>query len=116
MDVRGEATTTFVHNIDYNAKGQRRLIEYGNGARTTYQYEPETFRLVIADRRAIKPVARPDVHLRPGRQHHPNSRCRPADDLLNPGGRPHNDYTYDAIYRLITAPGANISGRLLNQS
>lgn len=36
----------FVTNIDYNAKGQRERIEYGNGARTEYTYDTETFRLV----------------------------------------------------------------------
>ena len=34
-----------VTNIDYNAKGQRTLIEYGNGVATEYSYEPATFRL-----------------------------------------------------------------------
>ena len=31
---RSGAATPFVTNIDYNAKGQRTLIDYGNGART----------------------------------------------------------------------------------
>ena len=35
----------FVDNIDYNAKGQRILISYSNGATTTYDYEQRTFRL-----------------------------------------------------------------------
>src|SRR5262249_1212697 len=30
-----------VTDIDYNAKGQRELIEYGNGASTTYNYDPK---------------------------------------------------------------------------
>ncbi|HEY9814848.1 MAG TPA: hypothetical protein V6D20_03445, partial [Candidatus Obscuribacterales bacterium] len=37
--------TPFVTNIDYDAKGQRSLIEYDNGVRTTYTYDRETFRL-----------------------------------------------------------------------
>src|SRR5258708_4478225 len=46
VNLRGAATTTpFVTNIDYNAKGQRTLIEYGNGSRTFYSYDPETFRM-----------------------------------------------------------------------
>src|SRR5262249_36780595 len=44
--VRGAGTSTpFVRNIDYNAKGQRELIEYGNGTATEYAYDPLTFRL-----------------------------------------------------------------------
>src|SRR5207244_700048 len=34
-----------VTNIDYNAKGQRKLIAYGNGAQTAYEYDLLTFRL-----------------------------------------------------------------------
>ncbi len=34
-----------VTKINYNAKGQRTLIEYGNGTKTTYTYDPLTFRL-----------------------------------------------------------------------
>ncbi len=37
--------TAFVANINYNAKGQRTLIQYGNGAATTYEYDAKTFRL-----------------------------------------------------------------------
>jgi len=33
-------------NIDYNAKGQRERIRYGNAAETEYRYDRETFRLV----------------------------------------------------------------------
>ena len=46
VNLRGAATATlFVTNINYNAKGQRELISYGNGAETTYEYDPLTFRL-----------------------------------------------------------------------
>ena len=44
--LRGAATpTSFVSNIDYNARGQQTAIAYGNGTSTTYTYDPETFRL-----------------------------------------------------------------------
>ncbi len=46
VNLRGAAVATpFVTDIDYNAKGQRTLIDYGNGVRTTYEYDPLTFRL-----------------------------------------------------------------------
>jgi RHS repeat-associated protein len=38
--------TPFVRRIDYNARSQRTLVRYANGAHTTYDYDPETFRLV----------------------------------------------------------------------
>ena len=41
VNLRGaSATTSFVTSIDYNARGQRTLIEYGNGAKTQYSYDP----------------------------------------------------------------------------
>lgn len=45
--LRGTTVATlFVTDIDYDAKGQRTLIAYGNGVRTTYEYDPLTFRLI----------------------------------------------------------------------
>ena len=48
VDVRlrgAGAATSFVTNVQYNARGQRTLIAYANGAKTTYEYDPLTFRL-----------------------------------------------------------------------
>jgi hypothetical protein len=46
VNLHGGATaTSFIADVDYNAKGQRTLINYGNGVRTEYQYDPLTFRL-----------------------------------------------------------------------
>ncbi|MBL1278764.1 MAG: VCBS repeat-containing protein [Fluviicola sp.] len=39
------SATTFVENIDYDAKGQRTKITYGNGVSTTYTYDEQTFLL-----------------------------------------------------------------------
>ena len=54
VNLRGAAVVTpFVINIDYDAKGQRKLIEYGSGATgnphgvtTTYDYDPLSLRMV----------------------------------------------------------------------
>ncbi len=43
--LRGSPATSFVDEIDYNEKGQRLLIRYGNGLTTQYEYEADTFRL-----------------------------------------------------------------------
>jgi RHS repeat-associated protein len=40
------ATLKTVTNIDYDAKGQRTLIQYGNGAETRYRYDEQSFRLI----------------------------------------------------------------------
>jgi hypothetical protein len=45
LDPNNEAPSRVgVANIEYDAKGQRLLIEYKNGARTRYRYDAETFR------------------------------------------------------------------------
>jgi YD repeat-containing protein len=36
---------TYVSNINYNEKGQRTAFYYGNGSKTKYEYDPNTFRL-----------------------------------------------------------------------
>ena len=58
VNLRGAAVATpFVTDIDYNAKGQRTLIRYGNnGAQTTYEYDKETFRLT--NLRTTRPAGR----------------------------------------------------------
>jgi YD repeat-containing protein len=44
VSLKGQTgSTAFVTNIDYNAKGQRDLIEYGNGVRSTASYDPADF-------------------------------------------------------------------------
>jgi len=40
VKIRGASTAiTFVGNIDYDSKGRREKIEYGNGTTTTYKYD-----------------------------------------------------------------------------
>ena len=58
IDVRGGAQTSLVDNIDYDAKGQRVRIDYGNGSSTSYDHDPLTWRLIHA--RTTRPAA-PDA-------------------------------------------------------
>ena len=119
--------TPFVTNIDYNAKGQRDLIEYGNGARThDLRVRPAHLPPVASEDRPVRPGrmatvsqlftdplsrAGPALHLRPGRQHHPH-RGRGAQTIINGQQvEPVCAYTYDAIYRLIEATGREHIGQ-----
>jgi hypothetical protein len=45
VSVHGETEKAYVQRIEYDAKGQRQLIRYGNGVETEYQYEADTYRL-----------------------------------------------------------------------
>ncbi len=102
--------TSFITNINYNAKGQRELISYGNGICTKYSYDPDTFRL---------------KHLETTRGNNNRQHLQDLDYTYDPVGnimeisdnaqrtifynnaiiKPSSKYEYDAIYRLIQASG-----------
>ena len=127
VNLRGSMTvTTFVEDIDYDAKGRRTSISYGNGARTRYEYDPETFRLtrLLTSRGSAFSGDCPNPGLSPcGLQ---NLRytydpigniTRIQDDaqqtifFSNRRVEPSADYTYDAVYRLIEATGREHLGQ-----
>ncbi|MEO5726951.1 MAG: RHS repeat-associated core domain-containing protein [Byssovorax sp.] len=113
--VRGAAAwTTFVDDIDYDAKGQREKIVYGNGTRTTYTYDPETFRLV-----RLKTVRDSDgaVLQNLAYAYDPVGNIAEITDSAqqtvffdNAVVSPSTKYVYDAIYRLIEATGREHAG------
>jgi RHS repeat-associated protein len=106
-------TTPFVTDIDYDAKGQRRLIEHGNGVRTAYDYDPLTFRLshlqTVRGAEALQ-----DLHY----TYDPVGNITAIRDdaqqtifFRNQRVEPSADYTYDALYRLIEATGREHLGQ-----
>jgi RHS repeat-associated protein len=114
VSVRGAASSDFVSNIDYNAKGQRILLENGNKTRCTYSYDPSTFRLAnVVTTRAGFPANQQTVqdlsytydpmgnitHIQD------NADIQNTVYFRNKRVEPSADYTYDAIYRLIQASG-----------
>jgi RHS repeat-associated protein len=122
--------TAFVVNIDYNAKGQRQRIDYGNGASTLYEYDPLTFRLVhLLTRRDA--VVFPDDWPQPPPAGWPGGQVQNLHYTYDPAGNithirddaqqtvyfrnkrvePSADYTYDAAYRLIEASGREHLGQ-----
>jgi RHS repeat-associated protein len=111
--------TEFARNIDYDAKGQRTLIEYGNGVKTGYKYDEKTFRLIhlettrgsnfSVDERTVQ-----DLHY----TYDPVGNITAIRDAAqqtiyfrNHRVEPSNEYTYDAIYRLIQATGREHLGQ-----
>ncbi len=103
-----------VKNIDYNEKGQRTLIEYGNGVSTGYHYYPDTFRLhKLFTRRkqgpwlqnlhyTYDPVGNiTEIH------DHAQRRIFFKGQVVDP----HTQYKYDALYRLISAKGREHRGQ-----
>jgi hypothetical protein len=125
LDTANEAVSSVgVANIDYDAKGQRLLVEYKNGASTFYSYDPLTFRLtqLLTKRKAADfpgDNPQPPVVGWPGKLvHNLHYTYDPAGNIThiqddaqqtiyfrNKRVEPSNDYTYDALYRLILANG-----------
>ncbi len=122
-NLRGAATATpFISDIDYDAKGQRTLIDHGNNVRTTYIYDPETFRQVHLKTR--RNAAGFDGTDRPGEVQNLHYTYDPVGNIThirddaqqtvyfkNRRVEPSAEYTYDALYRLIEATGREHLGQ-----
>jgi RHS repeat-associated protein len=96
-----------VKNINYNAKGQREFIEYGNGVTTTYKYDSLTFRLMhLQTMRGTGSLQ--DLFYTYDPAGNIISIRDDAQQTIYFNGqvvRPDADYTYDSVYRLINAHG-----------
>jgi len=114
--------TTAIKNIEHDAKGQRSLIEYGNGTTTRYFYDTETYRLVQL--RTTKTSPGDPLPTAPSGLSNDNvlqnlyytydpvgNIVEIRDDAYKPvffnneEVKPRNRYAYDALYRLIEATG-----------
>ncbi|WP_081066246.1 SpvB/TcaC N-terminal domain-containing protein [Burkholderia cepacia] len=124
------ASPVGVSSIDYDAKGQRLLIDYKNGASTFYDYDPLTFRLtrLLTQRKAANfpdddpqpPIAGwPGKHVQnlrytydaAGNITHIQDDAQQAVYFRNKCVEPSNEYVYDALYRLIQATGREHLGQ-----
>jgi RHS repeat-associated protein len=120
-----------VTNVDYDAKGQRTRICYGNHVTTSYTYDPLTFRLVRLHtrREAVTfkddcpqpvPAAWPGCDLQDlhysydplGNVTDIRDDAQQAVYFRNRRVEPSGTYTYDALYRLIEATGREHLGQL----
>ena len=116
VHLRGATVATpFVLDIDYDAKGQRELIRYGNGTETRYAYDPLTYRLTKLTTVRVSDNARlQDLSYAYDPAGNITTIRDDAQQTLyfnNQVVEPHNDYSYDAIYRLIEATGREHIGQ-----
>ncbi len=121
VNLQGAVTATnFVANIQYNAKGQRLQIDYGNNVSTSYTYDSATFRLTrLTTARAGYPAGQQGVQDLSYVYDPVGNITHIQDDadiqnvifFLNQRVEPSNDYTYDAIYRLVQATGREHLGQ-----
>jgi RHS repeat-associated protein len=115
VSVRGAAEPTpFVTYINYNARGQRTIIDYGNGPQSRSTYDPLTFRMTHLvthrkqdDRRLqdLRYVFDPVGNVTSIRDDAQQSVYF-KNQVVAPG----SNYTYDAIYRLIATDGREHAG------
>lgn len=111
-----------VLNIEYDAKGQRNRIQFGNGTTTRYHYEPQTFRLVQLRTTRTSPgdplpmqasnLSNSNVLQNLYYSYDPVGNITEIlDDAYEPvffrnqEVEPRNRYAYDALYRMIEATG-----------
>ncbi|MBI4487611.1 MAG: toxin [Deltaproteobacteria bacterium] len=121
VDVRlrgASEPTPFVKDIDYDAKGQRKFIEYGSGVKTEYEYDEKTFRLI--NLKTTRPTDNATLQNLTYIYDPVGNITEIPDDAQqtiffnNAETVPAMQYTYDAIYRLIHASGREHVGQTEN--
>jgi RHS repeat-associated protein len=118
------ANTTDFHpiaNINYNAKGQRLEIEYGNGTVTQYFYDEKTFRLIRLLTLRSQPKEDENQNVQDLRYTYDpvgnithiqdNSDLQNTVYFRNQRVEPSTSYVYDPLYRLIQATGREHLGQ-----
>ncbi len=110
VKLRGTATATnFVSDIDYDAKGRRERIRYGNGSTTGYTYDGKTFRLkrLLTTRNNGADVLQ-DLNYTYDAAGNVTQIDDNAQQTIFFNGSvvsPSQKFEYDALYRLIKATG-----------
>jgi RHS repeat-associated protein len=116
VNLRGASqSTSFVAGVSYDAKGQRQQIDYGNGAKTNYEYDEKTFRLTrLHTTRASNSELQDLLYT-----HDPVGNITAIRDdaqqiiyFNNQVVTANAEYTYDAIYHLVKATGREHLGQL----
>ncbi|ACE06707.1 hypothetical protein Aasi_1414 [Candidatus Amoebophilus asiaticus 5a2] len=101
-------TTTYIKDIDYNEKGQRNKIIYGNDVTTKFYYDEETFRITRLEskRKNNDPLQDWYYTYDPvGNITHIEDKNIPVVFFNNQKITGISSYTYDALYRLVEATG-----------
>jgi RHS repeat-associated protein len=109
-----EKKTVTVNNIEYDARGQRKLIDHGNGVHTSYSYHPLTFLMTnLRTRRGSGPLLQDlsYIHDPVGNVTHIRDDAQQTIFFRNRRVEPSSDYTYDAVYRLVEAAGREHLGQ-----
>lgn len=104
----GRVDEVFVQHINYDEKGRRQRILYGNNVNTRYTYDRFTFRLTQLDSRRQDNELLQDLRYTydpVGNITEIEDRAIPTIFFGNHQIAPRSQYTYDALYRLVEAIG-----------
>ncbi|MEL7012893.1 MAG: toxin TcdB middle/C-terminal domain-containing protein, partial [Pseudomonadota bacterium] len=109
VTVPGGTFPEMVKAIDYDAKGQRQSVEYGNDTRTEYEYDPESYRLTrLVTRHQTNGKTLQDLNYTydaVGNITHIRDDAQQDIYFDNSVIRPDQTFSYDALYRLTRAEG-----------
>jgi len=112
--IKGGGEKGYVKNIDYNAKGQRTRIQYGNDVTTSYTYEDSTFRLIrlLSTKNSGANILQDIAYT-----YDPVGNITQLYDVAqatvfrnNTQIEPKNEYTYDGLRRLVPLAGGKWPG------
>lgn len=106
---------TVISNIEYNANAQRTLVVNGNGVSTQYTYDPLTLLLsrTHSTRSSGQTTTLQDIYYTYDPMGHTISTHNHAEEVIfanNQKVEPRSTYTYDPLYRIISAQGRTMPG------
>lgn len=99
---------TYIKDIDYNEKGQRERIVYGNDVSTRFYFDATSFRLKRLESKRLNNDPLQDWHYTfdaVGNITHIEDKNIPVVFFNNQKVTGTAEYTYDALYRLVKATG-----------
>jgi RHS repeat-associated protein len=113
--IRGSSyTTNFITNINYNEKGQRTDVYFGNQSKNRYDYDAKTFRLIrlLTTRNNGQDILQ-DLNYTydpQGNIVQMSDNAQQIQYFHNSVIAPEGLYEYDPLYRLIRAEGRELNG------
>jgi RHS repeat-associated protein len=110
-----EPATTYVEHVEYDARGNRTRVAYGNGCVSFHEYDPQTWRLTrtttLRSSRRLQ-----DLRYTYDPVGNPTRAADHAQQCIffrNRVVAPSSSYCYDALYRLIESSGREHVGQAL---
>ena len=114
MEKVKRGSTEYISNIDYNARGQRTDVYYGNNSKTAYTYDIENFRLTrLLTTKNSGQVILQDLNYiydSVGNILEIEDNAQQTVYFNNSVIDPVSTYEYDALYRLLEATGREKGG------